>query len=64
MKHLRKMFTAFIVAGAGAIVDAHFTTPGITGAEWLSALAIAVTAGVAVYIIPNTVNPPKPTNNE
>ena len=67
MKHLRKMFTAFIGTALTALAAATVVGPenegfaGISQPELFSALASAVVVGLSVYIIPNS--PPNPPNN-
>ena len=67
MKHLRKMFTAFITATGGALITASQSPPdgsilGIAGTELVAALAIGFAAALSVYIIPNSPpNPPQPS---
>lgn len=57
IKPYAKAVAGFLVPFAGAIVTAvQLTSPGgegITAAEWISAIALAITTGGAVYTIPN-----------
>jgi hypothetical protein len=69
MKHLRKMFTAFIATALTGLAAATVVGPdtegfaGISQAELFSALASAVVVALGVYIIPNT-PPTPPTSTE
>ena len=57
IKPYAKAFAGFLVPFAGAIVTAvQESSPGgtgVTAAEWISAVALAITTGGAVYTIPN-----------
>ena len=57
IKPYAKAFAGFLVPFAGAIVNAVQESSsggtGITSAEWITAVALAITTGGAVYTIPN-----------